>query len=160
MFEAKLIGQSLESLVTKATFEATDRAMAKIVRDTQRLMLDTAKAATPSRTGAVRDSWLATPIWPHGPERYEGRIQNSHWLAHLLNYGTEAHDVGPEHKKAIIEAEGPRARAHVRGIQPHHMIEKAALVAESTLQERTLPTRETWKLDVEGAIEIAKKDIR
>ena len=162
MFEAKLIGQSIESLVTKGTFEATNRAMAKIVRDTQTTMLDTARHATPSRTGAVRDSWIATPVWPHGPDRYEARIENSHRLVAWLNYGTQPHTIRPKGeaeggKDALREPAGPRAEAHVSGIQPAHMVEKAALVAETTLQDRTLPTRETWKLECEAAIELAKK---
>ena len=157
--EYRYIGESLAALADAAVKEATDRCARRIAQQGQSTMHHAAREATPSRTGAVRESWIAHEI-RHDAGVYEARIENDHWLAHLLQYGTEAHEIKPKHRRAISEAIGPRGGAHVRGITPAWMTEKAALETEATIQESTLSIREEWAKEVESAIETAKRRLQ
>ena len=155
------IGESLTALVTQATFAATDRVCRSIAEDARDTMHTAAAAATPSRTGIVRDSWLAHPI-EHRGDVYEARIENPHWLAHLLAYGTQPHEIRPKGKRqggkrAELTPEGPRAGAHVRGITAHHMPQIAVDTVAHTIKDTTYPAQRRFKADAELAIERAKR---
>ena len=153
------IGESLEALVTEATMAATHALERDIVETARDVLFTTAQAATPvGKTGAVRNSWLPQPIWPHGPDRWQATVRNDHWIAHLLNYGTEAHEIDPKRKRAETTPEGPRASAHVRGIRPHHMAEIACETTAQVIEPMTYPARQRWKREVEFAISRAKRE--
>lgn len=161
-YEARYVGEGLDALVTEATLHATHELCRSIVEEAREVMWTTAQAATPSRTGAVRASWLPQPIWPHGPERWEARVTNDHWLAHLLNYGTESHEIRPRGrarggKRALREGIGPRAGAHVRGIQAAHMTERAVDTVGAVIKDVTYGAQQRFKRDAEMAIERTKQ---
>ncbi len=151
------VGESLQALVSEATFEALHTVEREIVEQARVTMYDAARAATPARTGAVRHSWLPQPIWPHGPDRWEARVTNDHWLANILNYGSEAHIIRPRRKRALTEQIGPRADAHVSGVQPHHMAEHAIEAVRYTINETTFVAQERFKRDAEFAIQRRKR---
>jgi hypothetical protein len=157
--QVKYVGQSLTSLVTEATYQATRSAARRIAQTGQDIMFEEARAATPSRTGRTRASWLKHEI-EHRDDRLEGRVTNDDPTAVYLQYGTESHAIKPEHGEALRTPQGPRADVHVSGIQPAHMTERAALVTEATISERSVPALETWKRECEEAIDLAKKRIR
>jgi hypothetical protein len=154
------VGDSLTALVPESVERLTHSLMRDICQTGRDVMFDTARASTPiGRTGAVANSWLAEPIEHHG-ERYETKIRNDHWLAHLLNYGTQAHEIRPKVRRADLTPLGPRAGAHVSGIHPRHMVEHAVDVAAATLDPLTYSARERWKRDSEQAIQRAKFEQR
>lgn len=162
MAKSGYIGESLEALVTEASYEATSRVCREIVHQAQDVMLTTAQAATPSRYGTVRDSWIALPLNPHGPSRWGATIRNDHWLAHLLSHGTSAHEIKPKGtarggKRALPERLGPRASAHVRGIEPHFMEQRAAHTAAVVIGDVSYPAQRRWAADMEMAIQRRKR---
>lgn len=159
----RIVGESLASLVTQATYDAVHKLEREIAHQAQDVMLTTAQAATPVRYGTLRDSWLALPLWPHGPDRYGATIRNDHWTAAMINYGTQAHDVRPKGrarggKRALPEALGPRASAHVRGIQAHHMTEKAVDTVGAVIGDVSYPAQRRFKDEAEFAIARAKRE--
>jgi hypothetical protein len=158
MIQGRYVGQSLTALVTAATREATRSAARQIARTGQDIMFEEARRATPSRTGRTRASWLKQEI-EHRDDRLEGRISNDDPTAVYLQYGTEAHAIEAEPGEALRTPAGPRADVHVAGIQPHSMTQKAALVTEATISERSVPALETWARECEAAIDVAKKKL-
>ena len=63
MFSARYVGRSLaNSLVPRSAEALTRRTSRNIAARAQDVLLETAKAATPSRTSALRDGWLKEPI--------------------------------------------------------------------------------------------------
>lgn len=158
-YSAKYVGESLRSLVNDAVTEATSRLAHDIARQGQDTMHRVARESTPSRSGRTKDAWLKHEV-AHEDGRYTARISNSDPRALWLNYGTEPHEVGPEHKHAVTTPEGPRRCARVRGITPHFMVERAAMTTEATINETTAAARERWAKEVEAAIEAAKRKRR
>jgi hypothetical protein len=158
-YTTRYVGQSLTALVTEATKAATRSAARQIAQTGQDLMFEEATRATPVRTSHTRDRWLKQEIHERD-DRHEARISNDDPVATYLQYGTPPHEIDARAHHAITESQGPRASAHVRGIEPHHMTEKAALVAEVSIHERSVPTLETWKRECEEAIDLAKKRVR
>lgn len=157
--EFKYIGESLASLVTHEVRAATDRLRDDIAREAQLTMYDAARAATPSRSGRTRDSWLPQHR-RHEDGRIEARVSNTDDVAFWLNYGTAEHSIGPRRRRAIETPQGPRADVHVRGIEPHHMTEHAVEAAARTITETSLVARERWARDVEASIETSKRRLR
>ena len=132
---ARYIGPDLaEALAPRAMDEVIRRTCHDVVRTGEDIMHRTAAAATPVRTGVVRDSWVTMPI-----ERisgaYRGVVENDHWLAWILNYGAEAHVIKPDAKRAEAFAGGahPVAEVHHPGVEPHYMIERALDTLEATI---------------------------
>jgi hypothetical protein len=158
-YQARYFGDSLTALVTEATKQATRAAARQIAQTGQDLMFEEARRATPVRTSHTRDRWLKQEIHERD-DRHEARISNDDPVATYLQYGTPPHEIDARAHHAITESQGPRASAHVRGIEPHHMTEKAALVAEVSIGERSVPTLEAWKRECEEAIDLAKKRVR
>jgi hypothetical protein len=155
MWDVKYLGDSLRSLVTEATFEATDRLCRDIASEAREVMDTTARAATPARTGVVRDSWIAEPI-SHKGDRYETGVYNPHWLAWMLSTGAQPHEIFPERGKALATPYGPRRDVHSPGFRGHRMPERAVETAEATLEPLTLTARERWARAGEFAAERAK----
>jgi hypothetical protein len=154
--EVKYIGDSLQSLVPDDLIDATYDLMEDITHTARSVLFDTARAATPvGRTGAVRESWLASPVSREG-DRFTTSVFNDHWVANFLNYGTQAHEIDPKAKRADLTPEGPRRRAHVRGIRPHHMIERATETLREVIEPMSYRDRVEWKYRAEQAIERAK----
>ncbi len=83
--EFKYVGESLAALVTRETFEATDRLLDDLSRSAQLTMYDTARELTPTRTGRMRNAWLAQPT-SHRDNIREARISNDDPVAPLINY--------------------------------------------------------------------------
>jgi hypothetical protein len=132
--QIKYLGDSLLSLVPDDVFDATEDLMENIAHTAREVIFDTAIAATPvGRTGALRASWLAAPVSREG-DRFTTSVFNPHWIGHLINYGTHDHEIDPKAKRADLTPEGPRRRAHVRGIRPHHMIEHATETVRQTIE--------------------------
>ena len=151
----KYTGPKLTALASEAAIAITERTCRRIATDVQGTMMRTAQAATPVRYGTVRDSWLAPMVERRG-QRVEARIKNPHWLAHLLEYGTQPHEIHPKNRRAELTPEGPRAGAHVAGIHAHHMAALAVDVAEGTLPfvpERAL---QEWKGEVDAIVEASR----
>ena len=158
-YTVRYVGESLTSLVTHEVRAATDRLQDDIARRAQLTLYDTAREATPSRSGKTRDSWLAMPT-RHEDGRREARVSNDDDVAFWLNYGTEAHSIAPKDKRAVETPLGPRADAHVAGIEPHHMVEHAAEAVARTIAETSLPARERWRQEVEAIIDLNKKRLQ
>lgn len=134
-FQARYTGPSLaDALCPPAAFEAIDRACHDIVRTGEDIVHRTASAATPYKTGALRDSWLSMPV-----ERiaggYSGTVSNSHWLANIANYGSEAHVIRPDAKRAEAYpgAPHPSAVIHHPGTEPQFMVERALDTLAATI---------------------------
>ena len=77
-FTVRYVGQSLTALVSHEVRAATDRLQDDIARRAQLTLYDTAREATPSRSGRTRDSWLAMPATargrpPRGPRQQHRR---------------------------------------------------------------------------------------
>lgn len=131
-WQCRYVGPSLTALVPESAIVATERTYRRIAEDVQGTMMRTAQAATPVRYSTVRDSWLAPMVERHG-NRVEAKIRNPHWLAHLLEYGTQPHEIKPKNRRAEMTPEGPRADVHHPGFHGHHMAALAVDVAEGTL---------------------------
>lgn len=155
-YACKYVGDSLSSLVTEASIAATDRASRSIAQETQRVMLDTARAATPVKSGATRDSWLAPMVERRG-QRVEAKIQNTHWLAFLLEYGVQAHEIKPDERKAEMTPEGPRADVHHPGMRAHHMTALAGQMAETLLPMIAARPLQAWQSEIEAMIDAEKR---
>lgn len=158
-YRAKYVGDSLRGLVTEATYSATDRLRRDIASEAADILHTSAKAATPSRTGAVRNSWY-TPELRHEFGAIIASARTDHWLSPLLAYGTQPHEIKPKRKRALTEAAGPRGSAHVAGIQPHFMAERAVETVRATIDDRTVAMRERWAREVEANIELMKRRLR
>ena len=157
--EFKYAGESLAALVTRETFEATDRLLDDLSRSAQLTMYDTARELTPTRTGRMRNSWLAQPT-SHRDDVREARISNDDPRAPLINYGTSEHIVKARPGHALATPAGPREEVHVAGVEPRHMVEHAAEVAARTIQETSLPARERWRREVEESISLNKRRLQ
>jgi hypothetical protein len=145
-----LIGDSLASLVTEASYAATDRAQRRIAEDVQGVMFHTAVAATPIRTGALRDSWLR-PMVERMADRTEAKISNPHWAAQLIEHGAQPHEEKPKDRRSISTPEGERASVHHPGFEGRHMAAIAAQVAETVLPM-------TAERALELAVELGKRN--
>lgn len=149
--------------MTDRTIERTHELMRDVAGEARSTLHAVATAATPvGRTGTLRESWLALPI-KHEGDRYRTGVQSDHWLMPMIAYGTMPHEVRPRGraaggKRALPEALGPRANAHVRGIAPHFPAEKAIDVVSQTIRETTTVARERWKRDCEFAIARDKRE--
>jgi hypothetical protein len=155
-YQRKYIGDSLRSLVSQASYDATDRTCRDISSEAREIMDTAARAATPAKTGVVRDSWIARPIRKEG-QRYQTGTYNPHWLAWMLARGAQEHEIYPEHgHRALSTPAGPREHVHSPGFRGHHMDERAVETAEALLPDVTTGARERWKADAELAIEAAK----
>jgi hypothetical protein len=152
----KYIGDSLASLVTEASYAATDRAQRSIARDVQDVMFATAVAATPVKTGALRESWLK-PMVERYASRTEAKIVNTHWSAQLLEHGAQAHDETPRDKRSITTPFGERASARNPGFRGYHMASKAAQVAETILPMTAEKPLRAYVSELESAIEASKR---
>jgi len=153
------VGESLEALVTRTVKEATDRCARRIAQRGQDIMFETARDATPIRSGRTRDSWIRHEI-EQRDSRLEGRISNSDPRALWLQYGTQEHEIRPKDRRALREGIGPRAGAHVRGITAHHMTQRAALIAETSIGLASEQIRREWSAEVEAAIEQGKRNYK
>jgi hypothetical protein len=158
-FTARYLGESLAALVTDTTERLTHELMRDMAGTASRVLLDSAKVATPSRTAVVRNSWLSEGV-THEGNRYVARVRNDHWLAHLLSYGTSPHEIRPKTKRALSEVAGPRAGAHVRGITAHHMPEVAVDTAAATIEPLSYPARTRWSREVELEINLQKRRLK
>lgn len=69
-------------------------------------------AATPEKSGVTAQSWRKLPV-VKVPGGFESGTTNPHWLARFLEYGTEAHLIGPKTAKALGAARG-RGRPRLR----------------------------------------------
>jgi hypothetical protein len=153
-WEVKYIGDSLQSLVPDDLLDATHDLMEQITGTARSVMFDVARASTPvGKTGAVRASWLASPVSRENDGRWTTSVFNDHWVANFLNYGTQDHEIDPKAKRADLTPEGPRRRAHVRGIRPHHMIEHATETVRQTIEPMSYRDTLAWKARSEQAIE-------
>ena len=152
-YQVEYVGESPQGLVTDSIERATKNMMRDIATQARDVMHTTAAASTPVRTGVVRESWIQEPIAEgrdeEGRDRIEAKVSNSHWIAPMLNYGTEAHEIDPKQRRAELTPEGPRRRSHVSGIRPHHMIEHATSVAGAVIEPISYEQRTRWKLEVE-----------
>jgi hypothetical protein len=154
--QMRYVGDSLESLVTQATFDAVDRCCRNIASTARDTMDTVARVATPVRYGIVQNAWVAKSIRKEG-ERYSTGTENSHWLAWMLDVGAKPHEIFPEQRKAELTPEGPRARVpHHPGFTGHRMAERAVETTEAVLPSITTRARERFKAEAEFAIERAK----
>ncbi len=155
--QTKYIGESLEALVT----EASRRRPITCARDHLAGALDDVHRRGGSdarRQDRGRQSELA-----RARDLARGRRlpdeRREHALARApLNYGTQEHEIRPDHRRAETTPEGPRAGAHVRGITPRFMVEHAADTTAATIRETTTVARESWKAEVEFNISRAKRE--
>jgi hypothetical protein len=155
-YQRKYIGDSLQALVSPASYEAVDRAARDIASEARSVMHTAAAAATPVKSGAMRDAWIARTIRREG-QRYSTGVMNPHWAAWMVSVGAQPHEIFPEHgHRAVSTPAGPRASVDSPGFRGAHMDEKAVETAEAVLPDVTTAARERWKVDAESAIEAAK----
>jgi hypothetical protein len=120
-------------------------------------MQRTASAATPSRTGATKESWVSMPV-EHIAGRYRGVVSNAHWLAHVLNYGADPHVIKPRRPGHRAEAwpggEHPFAEVDHPGVRPHYMVEKALTTLVETIGWAAEPVLERFERELEAAMQM------
>jgi hypothetical protein len=166
-YEIRYYGPRLEKIADDRTVGEAMRRMADRGGDTLHELI---AMFTPVRTGNLATSWYREPTTEvqHGPDKaLQSTVATDTDYAPYVNYGTGLY--GPEHRKYLIEPHPPNQL--LSWIDPHtgermyakrvwhpgspgeHMIEKAIVFEESTLQETMLPELERWKLAQERVIE-------
>lgn len=144
-------GGDLEGLFGESTTgPPTRRAMRDIADAGGRAMTDAAKRHTPVLTGRTRESLQQTPV-EKVVGGYRSGVESHHWKARFIEHGVKAHDVKPKRKKALSTPEGPRAGAHSPGMAGAHMVQRAAVEVEATVDQIAAPHLEAWAAEVEAA---------
>lgn len=129
-------GGSLVHLFSRQTTRGPTRALLHgVARDAAQAMRDSAVAHTPRRTGRTAAGWRIVGERELPDGSIESGIVNRAPLAHILEYGTDPHEIKPRHAEALdIPGAGePRASAEHPGTEGHHMTAKAAAEVEALL---------------------------
>jgi hypothetical protein len=93
----------------------TERMLHAVADDAGEVMTDAAKRATPKDRGVVAASWRTLPtekVPSVMGDAYVSGTTNPHRVARFLEYGVEAHFIGPKTAKALGLDVGPRGGAH------------------------------------------------
>lgn len=143
-------GGDLQDLFRESTTgPPTQRAMRDITDAAGAEMTKRTKAHTPKRTGRTADSFEQTPVTKM-VGGYRSGVESHHWKARLIEHGVKAHDLKPKRKKALNTPEGPRASAHAPGHAGAHMVAKAVVEVEATLEQIAQPALDGWAAEVEA----------
>jgi hypothetical protein len=138
-------GDSLESFFSPELAAVTARKLADTGAAS---MTERARNHTPVEFGTTRASWeakRAERTQVEGLPAYEGRAENDHYVAKFLEHGTVAHEEVPDDAEALETPEGPRRLVRHPGMEPRHILSRAATELEAAFPAEAQPVLEEFK---------------